>query len=202
MIFTSFVVNSARNIIIYAGFAIVIVALFWLHVSWLILLLGAQLSFYIQNPQYLRPGRGEITLNASLRERVALSIMYLIVCDYRSADHRWNTNKLAEHLDLPGAGLSPIVNALERAKLLLLADDETWVPARDPQTIELIEVIEAVRYDSAGPKLSKIRDVAPAVGAAHCAEEAMRKSLKGRTVSDLVKSESRSHEVSESREAS
>jgi membrane protein len=187
MIFTSFVVTSARNIIIYAGFAIVIVALIWLHVSWLILLLGAQLSFYIQNPQYLRPGRGEITLNASLRERVALSIMYLIVSDYRSADHRWNTNKLADHLDLPGAALSPIVNALERTKLLLLADDETWVPARDPQTIELIEVLEAVRYDSAGPRLGRIRDVAPAVAAARTAEDAMRKSLKGRTVSDLVK---------------
>jgi membrane protein len=187
MIFTSFVVNSAGNIIIYAGFAIVIVALFWLHISWLILLLGAQLSFYIQNPQYLRPGRDEINLNASLRERVALSIMYLIVSDYCSADHRWNTNRLAEHLDLPGAGLGPIVNALERAKLLLLADDETWVPARDPQTIELVEVIEAVRHDSAGPRLGKIRDVAPAVAAARTAEEAMRKSLKGRTVSDLVK---------------
>jgi membrane protein len=187
MIFTSFVVESARNIIIYAGFAIVIVALFWLHVSWLILLLGAQLSFYLQNPQYLRPGRGEINLNASLRERVALSIMYLIVNEYRSADHRWNTNKLAEHLDLPGAGLNPIIDALERAKLVLLADDETWVPARDPQTIELIEVLEAVRHDTAGPRLGRIRDVAPAVEAARSAEEAMRRSLKGRTVSDLVR---------------
>jgi membrane protein len=187
MIFTSFVVTSARNIVIYAGFAIVIVALFWLHVSWLILLLGAQLSFYIQNPQYLRPGRGEINLNASLRERVALSIMYLIVHDYCSADHRWNTNRLADHLDLPGAALNPIVDALERAKLLLPAEDETWVPARDPQTIELIEVIEAVRLDTAGPRLGRIRDIAPAVGAVRTAEEAMRKSLRGKTVSDLVK---------------
>jgi membrane protein len=187
MIFTTFVVTSARNIVIYASFAIVIVALIWLHVSWLILLLGAQLSFYIQNPQYLRPGRSEIHLNASLRERVALSIMYLIVSDYRSADHRWNTNKLADHLDLPGAGVNPIVEALERAKLVLLAEDETWVPARDPQTIELVEVIEAVRQDTAGPRLGRMRDIAPAVAAARCAEEAMRKSLQGRTVSDLVK---------------
>ena len=43
MIFTSFVVESTRTMVIYAGFAIVIVALIWLHVSWLILLLGAQL---------------------------------------------------------------------------------------------------------------------------------------------------------------
>jgi membrane protein len=190
MIFTSFVVNSTRNIVIYASFAIVIVALFWLHVSWLILLLGAQLSFYVQNPQYLRPGRGEIQLNASLRERVALSIMYLIVSDYRSANHRWNTNKLAEHLDLPGAGINPIVTALERAKLLLLADDETWVPARDPQAVELIEVLEAVRHDTAGPRLARIRDIAPAVAAARAAEEAMGKSLKGKTLSDLVEQES------------
>jgi membrane protein len=190
MIFTSFVITSTRNIVIYASFAIVIVALIWLHVSWLILLLGAQLSFYVQNPQYLRPGPGEIQLNASLRERVALSIMYLIVSDYRSADHRWNTNRLAEHLELPGAGINPILNALERAKLLLAAEDETWVPGRDPQAIELIEVLEAVRHDAAGPRLARIRDIAPAVAAARAAEEAMRKSLKGRTLNDLVEQES------------
>jgi membrane protein len=186
MIFTSFIVESTRTIVIYASFAIVIVALIWLHISWLILLLGAQLSFYVQNPQYLRPGRGEIHLNASLRERVALSIMCLIVSDYCAASHRWNTNRLAEHLDLPGAGLSPIVTALERAKLLLLAEDETWVPARDPQTIGLNEVIEAVRHDTAGPRLARIRDIAPAVTAARSAEQAMAKSLEGKTVMDLV----------------
>jgi membrane protein len=190
IIFASFVVESTRNIIIYASFAIVIVALIWLHISWLILLLGAQLAFYVQNPQYLRPGRGEIHLNASLRERVALSIMCLIVSDYCNASHRWNTNRLAEHLDLPGAALSPIVTALERAKILLLADDETWVPARDPQAIELVEVLEAVRYDTAGPKLARIRDIAPAVAAARAAEEAMASSLKGKTASDLVEKES------------
>jgi hypothetical protein len=48
-------------------------------------------------------------------------------------------------------------------------------------------VLEAVRYDSAGPRLGRIRDVAPAVAAARLAEDAMRKSLKGRTVSDLVR---------------
>lgn len=190
MIFASFVVESTRTIIIYAGFAIVIVALIWLHVSWLILLLGVQLAFYVQNPQYLRPGRGEIHLNASLRERVALSITCLIVTDYCSANHRWNTNRLAEHLDLPGAALNPIVTALERAKILLLAEDETWVPARDPQAIELVEVLEAVRHDTAGPKLARIRDIAPAVAAARAAEEAMANSLKGKTASDLVERES------------
>lgn len=186
MVFTRFVAGSTNTMVIYAGFAIVIVALIWLYISWLILLLGAQLSFYVQNPQYLRPGRGDIHLNSSLRERVALSIMYLVVSDYRSARHRWTINGIAEHLDLPGAALGPIMTVLEQRKLLLVAEDDTWVPARDPHTIELYDVLDAVRHDTAGPRLSRIRDIAPAVEAARIAEKALQDSLKGKTVAQLV----------------
>jgi membrane protein len=103
VVLTSFFAAGGGTMVIYAGFAFVIVALIWLYVSWLVLLLGAQLAFYVQNPQYLRPGRGEIQLNPSLRERVALSIMYLIVSDYRESQRRWTINSLADHLRLPGA---------------------------------------------------------------------------------------------------
>ena len=192
MVFARFVAGSTGTMVIYAGFAIVIVALIWLYVSWLILLLGAQLAFYVQNPQYLRPGRGIITLNSSLRERVALSIMYLIVNDYRTAQHSWTTNRIAEHLELPGAALTPIVDALERRKLLLAAEDDTWVPARDPHSIALADVLDAVRHDSAGPRLSRIRDVAPAVEAARIAEQALHDSLKGKTVAQLVEQNNKS----------
>jgi membrane protein len=56
-LFTSFVVNVTRNEAIYSGFAIVLAAMIWLQLSWLILLLGAQLAFYLQNPAYLRAGQ-------------------------------------------------------------------------------------------------------------------------------------------------
>lgn len=191
VVFASFVANSGRTMMIYAGFAVVIVALIWLYVSWLVLLLGAQLSFYVQNPQYLRPGRGEIQLNTSLRERVALSLMYLIVHDYARAKHRWSTNELADHLELPGAALGPIVTALEQRGLLLLVEDDTWVPGKDPDNIELTEVLDAIRHETAGPRLGKIRDIAPAVEAAKHAEHSLYQSLKGRTLKDLVESETR-----------
>ncbi len=186
MLLASFFSAGGGAMVIYAGFAFVIVALIWLHVSWLVLLLGAQLSFYVQNPQYLRPGRGEIQLNASLRERVALSIMYLIVCDYRTSQHRWTINSLADHLQLPGAALGPIVTALESKGLLTITDEDTWLPARDPGVIALADVLDAVRKDEAGPRLSRIRDVAPAVKAAYEAESALKESTEGKTVLDLV----------------
>ncbi len=190
-LFTSFVAGSPTRMLIYAGFAIVILALIWVYISWLVLLLGAQLAFYIQNPQYLRPGRGEIHLNSSLRERAALSIVYLIVHDYCTTEHRWSTHTLAEHLGLPSAAIGPIVAALERKGLLLLAEGDTWVPARDPEVISLLDVYEAVRKADVGPRLGRIRDIAPAVDAARRAEQALHESLKGRSIKDLIE---RKHE--------
>ncbi|HLS81080.1 MAG TPA: YhjD/YihY/BrkB family envelope integrity protein [Steroidobacter sp.] len=186
LIFASFVAGSSRTMVIYAGFAIVIVALIWVYISWLILLLGAQLAFYVQHPHYLRPGRGEIRLNSSLRERIALSIMYLVVCDYRDAQRRWTTNALAEHLGVPGAALSPIVAALEQRGLLAAAEDETWLPGRDPDMIELTDIIDAVRHDTAGPRLGRIRDIAPAVNAARQAEQALKDTMRGKSIKDLA----------------
>src|SRR6185437_10002764 len=48
--FTAFVVYSTRLTVVYAGFAFIVTALLWTYSGWLILLAGAQLSFYVQNP--------------------------------------------------------------------------------------------------------------------------------------------------------
>ena len=68
-LFTSFVVNVTRNEAIYASFASVLAAMIWLQVSWLILLLGAQLAFYLQNPAHLRPSEAADAERASTDPR-------------------------------------------------------------------------------------------------------------------------------------
>ena len=45
-VFTAFIVYSSRVVAIYTGFAIVLTTLIWVYLSWLILLIGAQLAFY------------------------------------------------------------------------------------------------------------------------------------------------------------
>ena len=49
------------------GFAIVLTTLIWVYLSWLILLIGAQLAFYVQFPQYLRHGQDAMELDAAAR---------------------------------------------------------------------------------------------------------------------------------------
>ena len=51
--FATFVASSSNYVVIYSSFAILILLLIWLYLNWLILLLGAQVAFYIQYPQYM-----------------------------------------------------------------------------------------------------------------------------------------------------
>jgi membrane protein len=185
-IFASFVAHSTQTIAIYAGFAIVIVALMWLYLSWLILLVGAQLSFYVQNQQYLRPGHREVRLTSSLRERLALAALYTLAHSFRNSTPRWTLSDLAEHLEVPGTALSPVLNALEARDLIVATENEEFIPGRDPQAIALSEILDAVRNDLTGEKMPRLRSVAPAEEAAKMADAAMRESLRGKTVDDLL----------------
>ena len=63
-LFTELVVYTSRLTIVYAGFAIIVAALLWTYFGWLILLVGVQLSFYAQNPSYLRLGLQELKLSS------------------------------------------------------------------------------------------------------------------------------------------
>jgi len=73
-LFTSFIVSVSRYEAIYAGFAIVLVAMIWLYLSWVILLLGAQLAFYVQHPEYMPLGQRAPSASNATRERLALSL--------------------------------------------------------------------------------------------------------------------------------
>ncbi len=61
--FAAFVRYVSRLTVVYAGFAIVLTALIWIYLAWLIVMIGAQISFYVQNPHYLRTGQVEIRLD-------------------------------------------------------------------------------------------------------------------------------------------
>ena len=115
--FTAFIVYSSQMVAIYTGFAIVLTTLVWVYLSWLILLIGAQLAFYVQSPQYLRHGRAPVELAGDAREQISLSVMYLIGRDYRAGEHPWSADRLAAELDIPETALAPVLGSLEKAGL-------------------------------------------------------------------------------------
>jgi membrane protein len=143
-------VYTTRLTVVYAGFAIIVVALLWTYFGWLILLIGAQLSFYVQNRAYLRMGLTELRLSGVQREELTLKVMFLIGRSYLDGKHRWGVDTLAHELGMPGIAISRIVHALEGAHLLTLTDDEQLLPARDPGKITLQEILDIARNEKSG----------------------------------------------------
>ena len=145
MFFTQFVTQSTRNADIYAGFAIVVIALIWLYVSWLILLVGAQIAFYYEHPQYLRLGYRRVNIGNQLREKIALGTMTMTAEAFRNSGKPTTVESVANSVGLPGILVQPVANRLQMAGLVQLTSDNRILPGRDPGRIALRDIIQAVR---------------------------------------------------------
>jgi membrane protein len=149
--FTVFVLYSSRLTLVYAGFALIITALLWTYLGWIILLLGAQVSFYVQNPSYLRVGHRSLQLSGAETERLALAIMVLVARSHRDGTSRWGTDELAARLGYPGLIIARLCHSLERSGLLAVTEDERYLPGRDIAQIPLLEIVALARNQTDGP---------------------------------------------------
>jgi membrane protein len=185
-VFTAVILYSSQMVAVYSGFAIVLTTLIWVYLSWLILLIGAQLAFYVQFPQYLRHGQDSIELTVSDLEQAALSIMYLIGRDYEGGRTYWSAGRLAVELDVPGIVLAPVLERLEHAGLLIATDKEEFVPGRDPQGIMLADILNAVRRLQTGRIAVELRRVARAAQVMNEVDTAIRERLGAQSLNDLI----------------
>ena len=185
-VFTAVIAYSSHMVAVYTGFAIVLTTLIWVDLSWLILLIGAQLAFYLQFPQYLRHGQEPIDLTISDQEQVGLSMMYLIGRDDAEGRTHWTPARLATELDVPGIALAPVLSRLEIAGLLLATDKDQFLPGRDPSNILLSDIVDAVRLTHTGRLPIEVHPVACAARVMSEVQGALRHGLGAQSLQDLI----------------
>jgi membrane protein len=187
--FASFVASSTQYSAIYSGFAIVVLFMIWLYWSWLVFLAGAAVSFYAQHPELLTLTK-EGSLSGRLREKTALSIMYLAGYNHYHDKPPWTLETLAGRLRLPAEAVEELLAALCRNRLLLKTSDEPpgYVPARDTETITLGEVVDLARSSGEEPRVmdKKLTSVPEVEMVAGKIEGAVSGALKGGTIKGLV----------------
>jgi membrane protein len=185
-LFTEMVVYTTRLTVVYAGFAIIVAALLWTYLGWLILLVGVQLAFYIQNPSYLRLGLVELRLSSIELEDLTLKVMYLIAESHTRGEVRWRVDTLARELGMPGIAISQVVGALERARMLAANDKDQLLPGRDIGHIRLRDILDVARNQRSGHATAYDASV-PRVEALRASlEEAWRQRCGDRTLRDLL----------------
>ncbi|MBS3805480.1 MAG: YihY/virulence factor BrkB family protein [Oleiphilaceae bacterium] len=146
--FAATVATSARYAAIYSGFAIGIIMLIWLYLNWLILLLGASISYYLQNPGAIAKHR-EVQFSPELQEKIALTLMWQVCKPFNEGKPAPHQEALEHKLRVPGEVTRRISDKLIRHGLLSLAGSggDRLVPGRDLDLITVDDVLKAVRQD-------------------------------------------------------
>jgi membrane protein len=184
--FTALVLSTSRLTLVYAGFAVVVAVFVWTYLGWLILLAGAQLSFYLQNPQNLRLGHQVLRLSGNEQERLALDIMARVAQRHHAGEPPGTIDSLSRWLSLPGSTIGDMAEHLERTGLLAIADDGRLFPARDIASIHVRQIFESVRARSSGHHPHPHSSVPGVQHLQEQLEEAWRAACGERTLVDLI----------------
>jgi membrane protein len=146
--FAATVATSARYAAVYSGFAIGIIMLIWLYLNWLILLMGASISYYLQNPSSIAKHR-EVQFAPELQEKVAMTLMWQVCKPFSEGKPAPQQEELERKLHVPGEVTRRISDKLIRGGLLTLAgsNGDKLAPGRALDLISVEDVLNAVRKD-------------------------------------------------------
>ncbi|MFO0754663.1 MAG: YhjD/YihY/BrkB family envelope integrity protein [Thermodesulfovibrionales bacterium] len=150
--FASFIASSKQYSAIYSGFAIILLFMIWVYLSWLILLVGASIAFYHQFPRSLTPHKGKGFLHARGREKLAFLIMYLAGYSHYYNTPPWTLTGITERTGLPVEPVREVVSALTQGGLLAETCDTppAYLLKRDGETVMLREIYASVTAEGDG----------------------------------------------------
>ena len=146
ILFTSFVGGSTSYTAIYSGFAILLVFMIWLYLSWVILLIGASISFYHQNPDQLKREQIDFHMSGRMRDQLALQAMVNIA---RAHDQQSelipSLENLASYQQVPVSALKRMLDALQSDGLIRLSGQNPplYLPAASLQRIKLADILRS-----------------------------------------------------------
>lgn len=191
-IFASFVAGSSNYAAIYSGFATLFVFLLWLYIGWTILLTGASVAFFVQNPDYMGADPQGIDLGNRERERVALLLAQRIGRAYYRGESPPSSDGLAQGLRLPPDVIKPILDALVRAGLIARLGEaqNAFLPAAPWESTAVKAVLDAVRSPVQPASVADRLPAEPAVAEiSKAVDEGAERALAGRTLKDLAMAE-------------
>lgn len=129
--FSSFIASSVNYVAIYAAFATMIVLMIWLYASWLVVLIGSNISFYVQYPRYLHVSRSELILTPYMRIMLGLSVMTIIAQSYYRKEEAWTLDRLSKKINAPVLAIQNVAEVLEMGGVLACSkqDPPCYIPA-------------------------------------------------------------------------
>jgi len=156
--YVSRVVSNSR---IYGSLSAIPIFMIGLYISWIIVLLGAQVSYAYQNRRSYLEERQVEAVNQRSREFVALRLLTEIAARFLRGEKPAAVSSLSENLGIPSRLANQTLTALAQAGLVteVTGSDRAFLPARPPSGITAHDILHALRVE-AGRDLSTRPDEA------------------------------------------
>lgn len=190
LVFAEFAASSTKYAAIYSGFAILILFMIWLYLSWLILLLGSQVAYYYQYPEQIRLSNQRLPLSGRFREQMGLLVMYWIAHRFVHDGKPLSIEALSQLLQMPGDRIGEILQLLQERGLLVESGSEPpeYLLVHDPAGLTMAELMAQMRRPDEEQALMEDRVVSvTAVDTLlESLEQGVRQHLDDLTLRELV----------------
>ena len=110
---------------IYGSFAALPLFLIWLQVSWLVVLFGAEIAFAHQNNESYEFEQVTQKISFSLKKRLALQIVHLLVTNFAKAEKPFTTHQISTALEIPLRLVQTTLVDLVASKIISETDSDT-----------------------------------------------------------------------------
>ena len=180
--FASFVAGSGNYNAVYSSFAILIVLLIWLYIAWLVLLVGCQISFFVQHPEYLTREQHSPQLSPLERECLLLDVAVEVGRRFVKGQPPLSAERLSRQLRARPDQLSPVLDTLLRAGILAEDTEGRMLLARSPDSLPLNTLAQEAALSREGyrPRHQAVGAVQQELGLARA------DALGARTLADLL----------------
>jgi membrane protein len=135
---------------LYSVLSAIPIFLVWTYVSWLVVLAGAQVAASHQNERASRQRFRALRSDQALRETVAVVVAAHVARAWLEAGPWRGVDALADRVEVSSFTVEEVLDTLVRAGLLARTEaaEAGWVPARDPDSIRVGDVQDALRRDT------------------------------------------------------
>ena len=138
-----FVSNAIRTHYIYGSIGMIPILLIALFIGWLIVLLGAHISFAVQNLEYFRIKLLARDIQPSDRQEIALICLTIITIRFLNKKTPPTTDDLSSRSGLPPGFFLRTLNILKNAGYIYRTDDNPaeYVLSVSPESVRLKDIM-------------------------------------------------------------